>query len=310
MKKLRQSKYVKYSNDLSSYNIWAVLCELLKRIAIPLFTFSDTGKETMLSCVSLTANKSRKISYKDADETLPIMFHLAAKAYKEDMTYIDEFFETGVERNILEDHIKKFILSDKPLNNSRIDKEKLIKHIDSYLDLYYTFRTDVLHRYRYLIEAMANRDCAIKAKQGLVMNPESMQNNYFLVTYRAIDKFAPNKGTLTSYIKQWIPAARSSRFILYDGEAIDVDRSERQKIHNLQSDIKTKAIPIEDRQDELLIDPIDIEDNSSVHYSAKHKYATLLFLNHNLEYPLNKKQRERIHAWNIGRSSLRSEGTS
>ncbi len=310
-KGLRQDINIKHSGNLSSYGIWSVSVDLLKKPLLPLMLYTDVGIETLLTCVALTTTRTRKIAFMEAPEMLPIMFNLAARAHvdRKDQTILDDLFQTGVERNIAADHIERYLVSPVKPSNPRIDSDKLRAYVITHRNAYLDFRRDVMHRYRYLVESLANRAWAIKARQGLVIEKEGMQNIYMLTAFRAIDKFIPTKGTLSSYLQQWLAAAKSSTHLTFNNEAVSLDRAERQRIHNQDSDMRNKPVPLEDRENELLVEPEEVQDHSQLHNVAKYKFATLFFLANGLDYPLNRKQLERINANNNRRPASRAEGT-
>lgn len=299
-KGLRQDINIKYSGDLSSYGIWAASVSLLKNAMEPLMRYTDVGVETLITCVALTTTRTRKIAFQEAPEMLPVMFNLAVRAHldRNDTAVLDDLFQTGVERNIVADHIERYLVSNTSVNNPKISQEKMKSHVFTFRNAYLDLRRDVLHRYRYLMESKANSNWSVKARQGLVTDKEVMQNIFVLTGYRAIDKFIPTKGTLGSYLPQWLAASKSSTHIIFNNEAVSLDRAERQRIHQQDSSMRNKSVPLEDRENELIVEAEEVVDNSQLQHVAKHPFATLFFLAHNLDYPLTKKQLERIHASN------------
>lgn len=306
MKKLRQNNSIIYSKDLSSFGIWQTLTDLISKALSPLINNTNVGVELGLSCTSLTSTRARKIAYKEAPDMLPTMFWITLKAHKKQLNTKD-ITDTGLERNIIADHISLYLGEDYEVYF--IDKNKLKEFVSLAMDDYYKFRKDVANRYLYLVESLANRQWSINRKHGLLMEKEAMQNIFYIAAYRGIDKFIPSKGTLTSYIQQWLVAGRSSKHLTFDNEAVTLDRLDRHKIHFSENSMNNKSIPIEDRENELIITPSDIEDTFIIKHIAKHKYSTLFFLISNLDYPLSKKEKESIYAWNNRRSSFRAEGT-
>jgi hypothetical protein len=226
---------------------------------------------------------------------LPVMFHLALKAHQNKLTPSD-LTKTGLERNILSDHIQLFLSDDYSVRD--ISETKLREFVSLSMRDYYNFRKDVANRYLYLIESLANKQWSINRKHGLFMEKEAMQNIFFVAAYRGIDKFIPSKGTLTSYIQQWLVAGRSSKHLTFDNEAVSLDRNDRHKIHFSDDNLNNKSVPIEDRENELIAAPSEIKDDYIIKHIAKHKFATLFFLISNIDYPLDNKEKEIINAWN------------
>ena len=307
--KLRVNKNIKYSKDLSSHEIWKVLISLLYEAAAPLSVYGNMSIETAMSCLALSTDNRRKISDRKSDKFLEdIFYELTLRVGDEDdveqskLALLEFILNKGVERNIIVDHIAySLALTRFPKN---IDSKKLRNFVDQYLEDYDTFKQDLVYRYYHVTEAYANKNYYAKKASGLHSSKSDMFHVYLISAMRAIDRFIPTKGPLTTDIENWFQNARgSSDYIVYDGEAISINRAVRRSLHEGNKVLNTKSIPLEDREN-TLTDEAHGEDsfyNTYTEYSrhvAKLSNSTILFLALNIKYSLDAEQISRINKAN------------
>lgn len=307
--KLRVNKNIKYSKDLSSNEIWKVLISLLYEAAAPLAVYGNMSIEAALSCLALSTDNRRKISDKKSDKFLEeIFYELAYRISDEENTeqskldLLEYILNKGVERNIIVDHIVySLTLTKFP---RFIDNKKLRNFVNKYLSDYDLFKQDIVYRYYHVTEAYANKNYYAKLASGLKSSKNDMFHVYLISAMRAIDRFIPTKGPLTTDIENWFQNARgSSDYIVYDGEAISVNRAVRRSIHEGNQLINTKSVPLEDRSNSLR-DEYNTEDsfyNTYTEFSrhvARLPNSTILFLALNIKYTLNSEQINRINLSN------------
>jgi len=312
-KNLRQHGSIKYSKDLSSYQIWLVLNNLLSEAAAPLVAYSNMSVETALTCLSISTDNRRKIAYYKSEEMLTKLFSELSqfvefdnnKPVTEDqkLELLEYLLNNGVERNIVIDHIAYSLYNLAPHSflKKEVDFTKLVRHVELYLDLYETFKQDVVFRFYYLISTFSNKNHYVKSLSGLNTNKEEMLHAYVISTIRAIDRFIPYEGTITSYIQTWFQNAQgSSDFIIYDDEAFNLKRGIRKSIQDGDKQINNKVIPIDDKENDvhLVVDESVSTDMSSFpefsRLIAKLPNSTIVYLAQNLPYILSKEQIERI----------------
>lgn len=305
---LRQHKDIKWSRDLTSYQIWTVMNSLLYEAAAPLCVYSNMSIETALSCLALSTNNRRRIAAANPDKLIVQLFYELSQRVEpcnsgpeSKLDMLEYLINNGIERNIIVDHIAYSLQSDS-LREVGIAKKKLKKHVAVYLKDYDTFKRDVVFRYYHLISTFANNNHYNKSKSGLKSTKDDMKHVYIISAMRAIDKFIPFKGTLTSYIQTWFQNAEgSSDFIVYDGEAFSLNRNVRKSVQDGDKEINNKAIPIHDREDSISDDEAVKEINIFPEFSrhiAKLPNAPLVFIAQNLPYSLSMDQKKRIEKSN------------
>ena len=310
-KNLRQHGGIKYSKDLSSYQIWLVLNNLLSEAAAPLVAYSNMSVETALTCLNISTDNRRKIAYYKSEEMLTRLFGELSqfvdtnKTASEDqkLDLLEYLLNNGVERNIVIDHIAYSLanLSKDSFIKQTMDFTKLVRHVELYLELYETFKQDLVFRFYYLISTFSNKNHYVKSLSGLNTSKEEMLHAYMISTIRAIDRFIPYEGTITSYIQTWFQNAQgSSDFIIYDDEAFNLKRGIRKSIQDGDKHINNKAIPIDDKENDIysIVDESISTDMSSFPEFSRHAAnlpnATVVFLAQALPYILSKEQIERI----------------
>lgn len=306
-KNLRQHSGIRYSKDLTSYQLWTILNNLLYEAAAPLCAYGSMSIEAALSSLALSTNNRRRIAYPKQDVLMQQLFYeLAQRAEPINnnpdsrLDLLEYLINQGIERNILVDHIAYALQTS--TFPAFLDKRKLHRHISSYLDQFETFKRDIVFRYYYLIQTFANYNWHNKSKAGLASSKEDMFHVYIISAMHSINKFIPFKGTITDYIKKWFQNAEgSSSFIVYDGEAFSLNRNIRKSIQDGDRDLNNKAIPIHDVEfglkDEDAVTDISIFPDLSRHI-AKLPNASLVFLATNIPFHLSKEHRQRIEQHN------------
>lgn len=294
---------VKYSVDLHSDEIWKILNGLLYEAAAPLAVYGTMSIETGLSCLALSTDNRRQVAYIKSEDFISEIFYELSLRVPDDseqskLDLLDFMLSKGVERNIIVDHIAySLAITNLP---SYIDRKKLNTFVNKYLQDYDTFKQDIVYRYYNFTEAHANRNFHAKSLNGLRSSKPDMFHVYVISAMRAIDRFIPYEGTITNYITRWFENAKgSSDYIVYDGEAITVNRTVRRSIQNGEKVLNTKAIPLEDREN-LIPDESNTEESMNSTYAefsrhaAKLPSSTIMFLALNLPYILSEEQLERL----------------
>jgi len=280
-----------------------VLIALLYEAAAPLAIYGDMAIETGLSCLALSTNNRRKISEDNSEQFISDIFYELSLRVTDDrqesrLSLLKYILNRGVERNVIVDHIV-FSLSTAQFPNY-IDRGKLRQFVSDYLQDYARFKQDVVFRYYNFAESHANKNQRAKSNHGLKTSKSDMLNVYIISLSRAIDRFIPTKGTLTSYIEQWFQNAKgSSDYVVYDGEALSVNRTVRRTLQEGGMNLNTKAIPLEDREN-TIPDEFNTEEKMNSTYASFARHvarlpnSTIIFLALNLPYILTKEHIDRL----------------
>jgi len=99
---------------------------------------------------------------------------------------------------------------------------------------------------------------------------EDLTHNYVVYALKAIDKFDSSKGTLTSYINNWLRYAETSpRYDHISGYVFRLPQDQKLKIVNNESDANNFPVYIED--DEYLSTSVeeDVENMEALKILAK-----------------------------------------
>lgn len=244
---LTYSLPIKYSAGLTSHQIWKILIGLILEAGRPLCYISGDFLFDLLGSVcNLSTSSRRKVASAESPDTLPWvatkLVELAANNTADRRVAVyEELLQKGIERNIVVDHI---VMTLRHLEDTDpYDPYKLDKHVQTYLNMYESFRKDVFNRFYDLMVFAANKNHFLKKRSGLNISKLDMVNTYTIAVYRAIDKFVPFKGTLTSYIQTWFQFAEGgSSFTMYDNEAVSINRDVRRKVREDEVSIKTQGI--------------------------------------------------------------------
>lgn len=246
---MRKDAKIKHAN-MTSFETWSVLCYLLNEALHPAVVYSDVAFEIASSCMALSTSAKRKISAHSSQELLEWLFNeilscVVDPSADKKHALVTELLERGVERNILYDYALRVRVIGVKSNNPKIDGRKIIKHTDIYLNLYEEFRMDLVRRYTAFTETSAKRNNAIKSKGGLLSSEGDQVNVYTISMLRAIDKFVPYKGTLTSYIQQWfLNAEGASSYMSYTDEAYSMPRQARKQVQEGALHNRNRVVPM------------------------------------------------------------------
>jgi hypothetical protein len=304
---LREHKEIRWTKHLNSYQLWSTIVDLLYEAAAPLAVYANMSMETALSCLALSTDNRRKITEEAQDELMVQLFDELAQRVdyhqvtEESKLLLLEFIlYSGIERNIVVDHIAYTLRQPRAVPEP-INVKKLFKHVRQYLANYEEFKQDILFRYYYFIQTFAHKNQYSKETVGLHTTQTDMLHAYMISSFRAIDRFIPTKGTLTSQIESWFKHAEgASSFVMYDNEAYSLNRNVRKSIQDGSKPINNKAISIHDREDSIA-DESPLEMSVFPEFSrhiAKLPNASLVFVAQNIPYTLNKDQVQRIYASN------------
>lgn len=246
---MRKDAKIKHAN-MTSFETWSVLCYLLNEALYPAAIYSDIAFEIASSCMALSTSAKRKISAHSSQELLEWLFNEILSCAVDPSpdkkhNLITELLERGVERNILYDYALRVRVVGIKLDNPKIDGRKIVKHTDIYLSMYEEFRMDLVYRYTAFTEVSAKRNNAIKSKGGLLSSEGDQVSVYSISMLRAIDKFVPYKGTLTSYIQQWFMNAEgASSYMTYTDEAYSMPRQARKQVQEGVIHNRNRVVPI------------------------------------------------------------------
>lgn len=277
----------KYSTDLSSVQIWNILNSLLFEILAPAVAHSGLSSEITLSCIAASTNGKRKISGLDQEQFISLCFtELILTEVKNSpetkIGLLNSLLSAGVERNIIYEYAQRCLVQPPIIPNA--DPEKYQRHVEHYIRLYDTFRRDVVGRFHNLTEFVAKRNHYAKNQHGLSAEVLEHYNVFTLSLMRAIDKFVPWRGTITSYILHWFENAKgASSYMVYNDEAFGLNRGTRKQVHDGDLDIHNKVIPLSDRENSIPDDSEQIETDTLLTI-AKIPHATLLFFDNALPY--------------------------
>ncbi len=306
--RLVYTREVKYSNYLTSFQIWKILNGLVYKASIPLLDLNNNFLfELLSSVVALCTSARRKISSVESEELLIwaanniILLTNESTINKRHKIFL-ELLEKGIERNIVIDHITTNVSTISQDEIYPIDIYKLDKSITVYLNMYEVFRKDIFNRYYDMMLVAANKNFHSKQISGLNISKNDVNQIYTIAVYRAIDKFVPFKGTLTSYIQTWFQFAEGgSAFALYDNEAVSINREVRRKVQDESLAIKTQAVNLDKVTNFVEDTSVLVKDEITtniVKYISKLENVSLLFLLYNLPYKLSDKEKELIQITN------------
>lgn len=250
-KKRRASFQIHDDNaaGLSSEQLWNSLNDLLFLAAQPVFTYTDFGVGLCMSLIAASMDKRRKVSIYSANDCRAVLFDAVVFQSGEDILRLLQ--KIGVERNLivepLQDAVDVGKLPGNLLATSPFSEAAMLRHIEQCLQPYYVFRKQIANRYLKLAESLGATNAWTKSQGGLLSDPKEHMNNYMLSALRAIDKFYPHRGTLASYVQQWMNNAAGSRYLVYVGEAYGVPRSHRKTLTaEGQSAFGNFSLPLEE----------------------------------------------------------------
>lgn len=171
----------------------------------------------------------------------------------------------GLDRSILTQCIDYF------LNTS--DNETLKDFCNVYYKEYLNFKSMIVEKYirlAYLEASKSVKGC------GLSIDQEELFKNLLLAVCKAIDKYNPDKGALTSYIQWWFKDAKTNpEFQHTYNQSYSVSATGRKKIvSNFEAGSSETNISqrIEDVEENLLVD----NNNAEIQLEANSSYAYLV----------------------------------
>ena len=217
-------------NNLSSQQIAAMLDMLLHAAAAPLFERSFLMRELILQTLLQTQDDHRrKVSIHNKDITASLVVHAVLNKDFSPLAIC------GIDRsmifssiNLVHNKLKKIvdleIMATQKSKRRRHYINKMLKsckeigvQVDEALPLF-NWVNNHLKMYRLLKEYISAKyykfawreACAANMITGLHVDINELSKNYNMAVEKAIDKYDSDKGTLTSYIQQWLKAAKTN----------------------------------------------------------------------------------------------------
>lgn len=113
------------------------------------------------------------------------------------------------------------------------------------------FRSEVVARYNPLIRTKASSFVWGRGTQGIIVENGDAAQNFTMAATRAVDKFQPTAGSLTTYVTLWLKDASNSGFTQPLSEAYRLSRSARKRIHTDTvatgaAQVSNKSVPLDD----------------------------------------------------------------
>lgn len=202
---------------MPSDQIAAVMEFYSSRILDMLCTYSTGGLDLAAECLSIVVKKRRKITPVAPEKAANLLFY--SMLYQQHLTAALRALQ--IEQSIIlaavEPALKK--MDDQPARHL----ELLCQGLES-------FRSLVTRRYGPLARKSALTMVWARSRSGHIIEPDDATQNFESAVVRAIDKFDPNSGTLTSYTVQWLRNAQNSDFSIHLGTSFSMPRSARAKI--------------------------------------------------------------------------------
>ncbi len=225
-------------------------------------------------------NTRRKLSSTERNELLPrCVLFLSATPSKKLPIYKSLRLERSITRLILEkflaasDKYESYklaeslgtaspedIISRKNIEyalgfNKSLDLICVRKTVNYWHDKYKSFREQVLNKFMRFITVQAQ---AFYAQNNSSVDLDELLQNYIMYSAKAVDKFDPRQGTLTSYIKNWLSHARNVTTTNESGTSFVLPSAKRSSGINNRSlsidDDSVKEIFVEDGRAEVLSD--------------------------------------------------------
>ena len=280
----------KISINLSSSQIVQILNDIINAAAKPLFKHSHLMRQLVLqSLLQTQVDHRRKISIHSKEATAScIVYGIIQNNYSaiklceldrnilfSSINYIQPYLKEAliVEKKLLKSNSSKYL--KKQQNIAKITGipinmlTALARWVLPYLDLYLQFRECIIYKYIKFAYQQAKRS---ESNTQLFVDVEELHKNYLLALGKAIDKFDANKGTLTSYIVQWLLSARSApEFNHQYNTAYDLPANVRKDMENRGVALQNMSTPIDDKH-------LEIGDDN-VNYHIQEMSKDKLFLN-------------------------------
>ena len=270
-------------DNYSSAQYMQVWDELLYNALSPILSCSNIA-EIILSDVLhfYTENHRRKISSLKKEEALTNFFlFLAAPSSMK----VKRLMALRLERSVLRLIISSFLEKTKLYQELEIEKARnpnnsrtqdFIKTIEIKIgfnkteDLYSTistvkfwdnqaatFKNQLLEKYTRLIVTNAQ---SFYAENNSSMKLDDIIQNLFVFTSRALDKYDSEKGTLTTYIQNWLLHAKNISAVQEDGTAFLLPSAKRGEIENISVSIDDKEVlQLEDENSRIDLESLSIQ---------------------------------------------------
>lgn len=227
--------YVKV-RKMSSDHLARVLEFYMFRIVSALCDLSKQGHNLGAVCIAALAQNRRKVSPMDRDVALKGFFYATLADSSEPLKTV--FLATQVEPSVLFGFLE--------LDPFDEDLFPLRRHINQLMFELAKFKALVVQRYEHLIRKQAGALVWAKKANGLLIDPDDTDQNFYMAIFRAMDKYDPNSGTFTSYVSNWLKNAWNSGFAMAIGESFSISRSERSKIREGSSYTNNHAASLDD----------------------------------------------------------------
>lgn len=227
--------YVKV-RKMASDHLARVLEFYMFQITSALCDFSKQGHNLGAVCIAALAQNRRKVSPLDRDLALKGFFYATLADGSEPLKTV--FLASGVEPSVLFGFLEVDPFDDELF--------MLRRHINRLLFELAKFKALVVLRYEPLIKKNAGALVWAKRSNGLVIDADDTDQNFYMAIFRAMDKYDSNSGTFTSYVANWLKNAWNSGFAMPLGESFSISRSERGKIRTGDSYTNNHAASLDD----------------------------------------------------------------
>lgn len=261
----------KLTANLSSKQIITILNTLLNAVAEPLFEHCSLMRQLILQAMLQTQlDHRRKISVHNKEITTALVLHgisnhdfQAIKLCEIDrgtlFKAVDQIYQLLLQAITIEQKLltkpksTELILQQENLaQRLGIDSNlltPLARWIKIYYELYLQFKGQIIAKY---IKFAYQESGRARAMTGLHVDVDDLFKNYLLAINRAIDKCDAERGTLTSYIQQWLLSARSSpEFDHQLGVAYSLPANIRNDMERKNIPLTNMSTPIEERHHEI-----------------------------------------------------------
>lgn len=274
------------SDNYTSGQLFEVLDVLLYRSINPIIENSNYV-DRVLSIVLAwyTQNQRRKISPlpKDRFNTYIITF----LASKDNDLRKKIYRKMGLERNITFFIVSRWLSLLRPWQDLHIRQARgetlltemasiersalvvnnhnlfaVIQEVKCWYERSSEFKQCLLEKYMrfIMLEALHHYKAQQTHNPHLRLELDEVAQNFVLATYKAIDKFDAERGTLTTYIQNWLKNAKVSNHFKHEyGTAYNIPHSRKMKIAS-KSDTTTNNLYVELDKEEVL----EVADELSV----------------------------------------------
>src|SRR6266481_932114 len=272
-------------NNLDSKTISCVLNSFLYKSLSPIFFNTNMVEIILASLLNICySDHRRKISALPKPEMIVILFKVIILEDKEEKWELVQKLQ--LERTIYYDIIQLFLkLTNQYLNHehyliktnkifysnemakienklgiSRAHCAPTIRWAQCYIKYYDEFKNSIINKYIRLAAQEAKKSTF---NTNLKIDDEELFKNLILSMQKAIAKFNPNKGTLTSYIKWWFMDAKTNpEFDHKYNESYSITNTERRHIRDKKdyTNVNLSQSLDTNKNTELSNDSLNIED--------------------------------------------------